>query len=91
MRRSHEAAGTKGTPSAADAAALESVHNGVSAVRGSERILTADEVAAWLGVKASWVYAEARAGRIPTFRLGRYVRFREDAVANWVRGLERRP
>jgi excisionase family DNA binding protein len=52
------------------------------------RLLTADQVAERLGVKTGWVWAQARAGRIPHVRLGRYRRFREEAVDAWVRSLE---
>ena len=43
-------------------------------------LLTADEVAIRLGVSREWVWAQARAGRIPHVRLGRYRRFREEAI-----------
>ena len=36
------------------------------------RLLTADEVAERLGVTRDWVWAQARAGRIPHVQLGRY-------------------
>jgi excisionase family DNA binding protein len=51
-------------------------------------LLTADEVAERLGVKKQWVWAEARAGRIPCVRLGRYRRFRSEAIEDWIRSLE---
>lgn len=51
-------------------------------------LLQPTEVAERLGVPTSWVYAEARAGRIPHVRLGRYVRFRADAIDEWVAALE---
>lgn len=54
------------------------------------RLLTADEVAERLGVTRDWVWAQARAGRIPHVRLGRYRRFREEALEAWLDGLERR-
>jgi excisionase family DNA binding protein len=47
-------------------------------------LLTADEVAEYLQVKRSWVYAATRANRIPHVRLGRYVRYRQDAVEQWI-------
>lgn len=47
-------------------------------------LLTADEVADYLQVKRSWVYAQTRANRIPHVRLGRYVRYRQDAVERWI-------
>jgi excisionase family DNA binding protein len=51
-------------------------------------LLTAEEIAERLGMKTQWVWAEARAGRIPHVRLGRYQRFRESAVDAWLRNLE---
>ena len=57
--------------------------------RTMDRLLTAEEVAARLGVRPQWVWAQARAGRIPHVRLGRYRRFRESAIEAWVYELER--
>ena len=42
-----------------------------------------------LGVPQSWVYERSRQGLIPTVELGRYRRFREDAIARMVEELER--
>jgi excisionase family DNA binding protein len=53
-----------------------------------DRLLTADEIAERLGMKTEWVWAQARAGRVPHVRLGRYQRFRESAVEAWLRYLE---
>ena len=53
-----------------------------------EKLLTADELAERLGMKTEWVWAQARAGRIPHVRLGRYRRFRESAVEAWLHDLE---
>jgi excisionase family DNA binding protein len=53
-----------------------------------DRLLTAEEVAERLGVRTDWVWAQARAGRIPHVRLGRYRRFRESALEAWFRKLE---
>src|ERR1700730_15378213 len=49
--------------------------NGVS-TRDAEKLLTARELAERLGVPESWVRTEERAGRIPSVRLGKYVRFK---------------
>jgi len=54
------------------------------------RLLTAEEVAERLGVTKDWVWAQARAGRIPSVPLGRYRRFREEALEAWLRELEAR-
>ena len=51
-------------------------------------LLTAQEVAALLGVPTSWVYEQSRRGRIPTVTLGRYRRYRRDAIEAWVAQLE---
>ncbi len=52
------------------------------------RLLTAEDVALMLGVPKTWVYAQARDDRIPTVRLGRYYRFRPEAIDAWVRERE---
>lgn len=46
-------------------------------------LIDAAGAAQLLGVPKSWVLAEARAGRIPHVRLGRYVRFEPDELAAW--------
>jgi len=55
-----------------------------------DRLLTAEEVAQRLGVRTQWVWAQARAQRIPHVRVGRYRRFRESAVEAWVCELSAR-
>ena len=52
-------------------------------------MLTAGEVATWLRVTKDWVYTQTRAGHIPHVSLGRYVRYRRSAVAEWVAQIER--
>jgi excisionase family DNA binding protein len=54
------------------------------------RLLTVDEVAERLGVTKDWVWARARAGRIPHVQLGRYRRFREEALERWPEEQETR-
>lgn len=41
-----------------------------------------------LGVPTSWVYEQSRRGIIPTATLGRYRRFREEAVVGMIERLE---
>lgn len=51
----------------------------------TEVLLDAEDVAAMLGMKKSWVYARSRANEIPTVKLGpRYYRYRRDAIADWI-------
>ena len=45
-----------------------------------ERHLTAGELAARLNLPESWVRNEERAGRIPSIRAGKYVRFKATEV-----------
>ena len=53
------------------------------------RLLSAAQVAELLDVPRSFVYSLARQGSIPTVRLGdRYVRFRGEAIADWLRERE---
>jgi excisionase family DNA binding protein len=48
------------------------------------RLLAAEEVADRLDLTKEWVWAAARAGRIPHVQLGRYRRFREESLgAGW--------
>ena len=51
-------------------------------------LLTVQEVAERLGVSKDWVWAQARAGLIPHVQLGRYRRFREEALDQWLRERE---
>jgi excisionase family DNA binding protein len=54
----------------------------------STALLLPGDVAAYLGVPVSWVYAECRAGRMPHVKLGRYTRIRRDALDAWISALE---
>jgi excisionase family DNA binding protein len=51
-------------------------------------LLTAEQVGGLLGVPKSWVYEQSRKGRIPTVTLGRYRRYRAEAIEQWVQQLE---
>jgi excisionase family DNA binding protein len=47
-------------------------------------LLVAGDVARMLGVPRTWVYAETRAGRLPHVKVGRYRRYRREAVEAWI-------
>lgn len=51
-------------------------------------LLLARDVAELLGVPTSWVYEQSRTGRIPTVTLGRYRRYRREAIEAWLEELE---
>jgi excisionase family DNA binding protein len=52
------------------------------------RLLTADEVAEMLGVSKEWVWEQSRLGLIPTITLGRFRRYRKEAVERWLLSIE---
>jgi excisionase family DNA binding protein len=56
---------------------------------GNGRLLDAKEVAELLGVPVSWVYEQSRKGEIPTVTLGRYRRYRREAIETWIEEHER--
>jgi excisionase family DNA binding protein len=63
------------------AAPLPSPVNGVMV----RPLLTADDVAAFMGVPPTLVYALARRGDLPAIRIGeRYIRFRLEAIERWI-------
>jgi|APSaa5957512622_1039677.scaffolds.fasta_scaffold115535_2 excisionase family DNA binding protein len=49
--------------------------------QAGERLLTPDEVANILQVKKSWIYRNVRTGNLPHIKLGKYLRFSQDIIA----------
>lgn len=47
--------------------------------------LTAREVATLLNVSPDMIYKHAKQGRIPSFKVGSYVRFDPKVLATWLR------
>lgn len=37
-----------------------------------------------VGMGVDWIYEQARRGRIPVVRLGRYRRFRRESIEKWI-------
>ena len=52
-----------------------------------EGAMTAEKLAKLLGVSKITIFKQAKAGRIPSFRIGTCVRFDPRAVANWLRKI----
>lgn len=52
------------------------------------RLLTADDLAERWSVSKDHVYRLAREGRIPRVAIGRYYRFRPDAIERWEQDQE---
>jgi excisionase family DNA binding protein len=49
-----------------------------------ERHLTSRELGQLLGFSAAWVQDQFEAGRLPGFRIGGRLRFRESEVLDWL-------
>lgn len=56
---------------------------------GARELMTAEEVAELLSLPRSWVYEQSRKGKIPTVTLGRYRRYRREAILSWLAERER--
>lgn len=56
--------------------------------RDGRDLLTAEDVALRLRVTPAWVYAQTRQRQIPHLRLGRYVRYRREAIDDWIEQVE---
>ena len=54
-------------------------------IEGIKRAMTAKEVAAILAISPITVYKMAKAGRLPSLRIGTSVRFDPRAIAEWLR------
>lgn len=52
------------------------------------RLLTVDEVAAWLQVKPRTIYQWVHEGYIPVLKLGALVRFDQANIAAWLKKRE---
>ena len=62
----------------------------LNGTRGSDRdLLFASDVARRVHMTPAWVYAQARANKIPHVPLGRYVRFRPEQIDAWLAEMER--
>jgi excisionase family DNA binding protein len=62
-------------------------------VKTRSQLLTVRQVAEWLNVSPSWVRDHAtnrRRPALPSLKLGKNLRFREDQVAEWIRQLSER-
>jgi excisionase family DNA binding protein len=50
----------------------------------AEPLLGPRDVATRWGVPVSWVYSQAETGKLPAFKLGKYLRFRPAEVTAWL-------
>ncbi len=61
-----------------------SANPGLADQLDSDRLLDAGDVAAMLNVPERWVREPTRGDLVPHLRLGRYVRYRREAVLEWL-------
>jgi excisionase family DNA binding protein len=59
-----------------------------AAANHMDSLATAKDIADGLQVPESWVRQEARAGRLPSIKLGHYTRFDRREVAAWLESLK---
>jgi len=49
-----------------------------------DKLLTPDQIAEYLGVRKSTIYQWTHEGYIPYVKLGKFVRFKEHEVKDWI-------
>jgi len=57
-----------------------------------KELLTVDEIARKLNISVSWIYSNARkkgTNSIPHLKIGKYIRFQEDVVRQWLENQQR--
>ena len=57
-----------------------------------KELLTVDEIARKLNISVSWIYSNARkkgVNSIPHLKIGKYIRFQEDVVRQWLENQQR--
>ncbi|MGH2902735.1 MAG: helix-turn-helix domain-containing protein [Solirubrobacteraceae bacterium] len=69
----------------AGAARLRHGARGVGAEQTFTPLIDAKAASRLLGVPHTWLLAQARAGQIPHHRLGHYVRFNPEDLAQWLK------
>jgi excisionase family DNA binding protein len=57
-------------------------------IEQTDHALTADELSHLLAVSRVTIFKQAKAGRIPSFRIGTCVRFDPKIVSEWLRNKE---
>jgi excisionase family DNA binding protein len=57
----------------------------------ADRFVGVKELEARFGPPASWWYSAAESGRIPSYKLGKYRRFKEHEVAAWIEAQRQGP
>ena len=61
------------------------MHNGFLGLIMNQKLEGIKAIANRLDVPKSWIYSRTRTGEIPHYKLGKYVKFDESEVMEWVR------
>lgn len=54
----------------------------------SEFLFTLDEVCKFLKISKSTIYKMSELGKIPSIKIGKQLRFRQNSIMDWVKNLE---
>jgi excisionase family DNA binding protein len=57
-------------------------------IEQTDHALTADELSRFLAVSRITIFKQAKAGRIPSFRVGTCVRFDPKSIGAWLRNKQ---
>ena len=52
----------------------------------AEPFVVIEDAAGFLGVKRIWLYEQYRLGRVPSYKFGKYRRFRLSELEAWIKG-----
>jgi PTS system nitrogen regulatory IIA component len=50
----------------------------------AERLVPIEQAAEFLGVPTSWLYDQAARGKVPSYKVGKYRRFRVSELEAWI-------
>ena len=53
-------------------------------MQNNEGLIGIEEAAGFLCVKVSWLYEQVRLGRVPSYRVGKFRRFRMSELEAWL-------
>jgi len=62
----------------------EEIHKNSDQNLHLEPLLSAEKVAEILGVDKAYIYSQARSGKMPSIKLGKYRRFSPSKIKKWL-------